>query len=194
MKIIATSAHKFDGNLKKYYDENPVEPLDAGSGAEPYLTFKHENLDDNIREAQKRGYKYLFIVGSLQKLCAQISINMEGSKKTIAEYNQACKNIRDDIFHKNLKNLKPIKGVPKFYATRFFPGAYSSTGGIKINHKTEVVDKHDESIPRLYAAGVDANAIYGESYVPLGGNYIGFAINSGRMAGEHIAEYVKSIR
>ena len=40
--------------------------------------------------------------------------------------------------------------------------------------------------------GVDANTIYGDSYIfTLPGNNMGFAVNSGRMAGENAAEYVK---
>jgi fumarate reductase flavoprotein subunit len=37
-------------------------------------------------------------------------------------------------------------------------------GGIKINYKTEVLNKEDDVISGLYAAGLDANSIYGESY------------------------------
>ena len=43
----------------------------------------------------------------------------------------------------------------------------------------------------LYSAGSDANTIYGDSYnFTLCGNTMGFAINSGRMAGEAIADYI----
>ena len=68
-----------------------------------------------------------------------------------------------------------------------------SPGGIKINYKTKVMTEKYEVIPGLYAAGVDANALYGDSY-PLGlpGNTAGFAINSGRMAAENALEYIKS--
>ena len=81
--------------------------------------------------------------------------------------------------------LRPIK-TPKFYAGRFLPGAYGSVGGIKINHRTEVLDKRWKVIPGLFAAGTDACSIYGDSYVfILPGNTMGFAINSGRIAGEN---------
>ena len=46
--------------------------------------------------------------------------------------------------------------------------------------------------PALYSAGSDANTIYGDSYnFTLPGNTMGFAINSGRMAGESVAEYIR---
>ena len=67
-------------------------------------------------------------------------------------------------------------------------------GGIKINYKTEVMNKDFDVIPGLYAAGLDADSIYGDTYIFwLPGNTLGFALNSGRMAGENAAEYVKSI-
>ena len=46
-------------------------------------------------------------------------------------------------------------------------------------------------IEGLYSAGSDANTIYGDSYnFTLPGNSMGFAVNTGRMAGESVAEYI----
>jgi len=76
-----------------------------------------------------------------------------------------------------------------------FTSGYGSLGGIKINHKTEVLDKNWDPLPGLYAAGTDACTIYGDSYVfVLPGNTMGFALNSGRMAGENAAEYIKKAK
>ena len=70
------------------------------------------------------------------------------------------------------------------------PSAYGTLGGIKINEHTEVLDKQWRPIRGLYAAGTDACSIYGDSYVfILPGNTMGFAINSGRIAGENAAAY-----
>ncbi len=180
----------FDAEIKKFYDETPPP---GPRGDQPYQRFKHKNLDDNIREAQSIGYEHLFMADSLEELCAQTGINLNGLLKTIEEYNKFCKLGRDDIFYKKPENLMPFASKPPFYAGRFFPGAYNTTGGIKINYKTEVITDDFEVIPGLYAAGVDANALYGHTYVPLGGNYMGFAINSGRMAAEHALEYIKTL-
>ncbi len=79
---------------------------------------------------------------------------------------------------------------PPFYARKFFLDAFGSLGGIKINHKTEVLDTSDDVIPGLYAAGADAEAIYGDTYpITLPGSTMGFAVISGRIAGENAAEY-----
>jgi len=71
---------------------------------------------------------------------------------------------------------------------------FGSLGGIKINYKTEALNKAYEVIPGFYAAGVDANSIYADIYVfLLPGNTFGFALNSGRIAGENAADYTKSV-
>jgi fumarate reductase flavoprotein subunit len=67
-------------------------------------------------------------------------------------------------------------------------------GGIKINDKTEVVTEQADAIPGLYAAGTDAYSICNPDYVfVLPGNSLGFAVNSGRMAGKNAVEYIKSL-
>jgi len=54
------------------------------------------------------------------------------------------------------------------------------------------LDKKDNVIPGLYAAGFDAGGMYGDSYhVSVGsGSSVGFAFNSGRIAGKNVLRYV----
>ena len=180
----------FDGALKKYYETKP-SPFPKGA-MKDYQTFKHDDLDDNIREVLARGYEYIFMADSLEDLCTQTGINYEGLKKTLAEYNQACKQGIDERFHKKPEYLKPITG-PKFYAGKFIAGAYGTSGGIRTNYKMEVLTENYDVIPGLYAAGNDANNIYDHSYTPLSGNHIGFAVNSGRLAADSALEYIKTV-
>ncbi len=101
-----------------------------------------------------------------------------------------CETGRDTVFYKKAQYLRPVR-QPKFAAGRFFPTAYGSLGGIKINYRMEVVTQDQEPIPGLYAAGVDATSIFADSYVfVLPGNTMGFALNGGRMAGENAAKYI----
>jgi len=151
-----------------------------------------DNFDTEFKQALDEGNENIFVADSLEELAGKTGINPDGLRETVEEYNKACET-RDELFYKRHEYLRPIK-QPKFYAGRMFPGAYGSLGGIKINYKTEVVTKDYEVIPGLYAAGTDACSIYGDTYVfVLPGNTMGFALNSGRMAGENAAEYIKSI-
>lgn len=81
--------------------------------------------------------------------------------------------------------------TPKFYAVKIGVVALISEGGIKINYKTQVLDKEDNVIPGLYAVGCSAGGITGETYpLETTGGSLGFAVNSGRMAGENILKYL----
>lgn len=151
-----------------------------------------ETLDILIQRARDKGYKHLFMANSLKELCAQTGMDLDGLRTTIDEYNEFCEAGCDAVFDKKPENLRPIK-KPPFYAARLYPSAYGTLGGIKINYKTEVVDEQFRVIPGLYAAGVDANAMYGDSYTRfIGGNTQGFAVTSGRMAGLNALEYIKT--
>ena len=95
------------------------------------------------------------------------------------------------IFLSRTPNFSSQLKQPKFYAFRIYLSFFSTLGGIKINEKTEVLDKEDEVIPGLYAVGNDSNGLYGDSYdlwVP--GTAFGFALNSGRMAAENALKYI----
>jgi fumarate reductase flavoprotein subunit len=154
---------------------------------------KVDNLDALIKEAFDKGYKDVFVADSLEELAGKTGIDPDGLKKTVEQYNTFCEKGQDAIFNKSYKYLKPIK-TPKFYAARHLPGAYGTLGGIKINHKTEVLNKGWKKIPGLYAVGTDTCTIYGDSDVfILPGNTMGFAINTGRIAGENALQYIKSI-
>ena len=162
-------------------------------GTFPVSFDKLENLDAVLKQILDKGSDTIFKADSLDELAGRTGINADSLKKTVAEYNKSCETGRDKIFHKSLKYLRPVR-QPPFYAGKIAPSGYGSLGGIKINHKTEVVTKDFEVIPGLYAAGTDACSIYADSYVfVLPGNTMGFALNSGRIAGENAAEYVKSL-
>ncbi len=73
--------------------------------------------------------------------------------------------------------------------------AYGSLGGIEINHKTQVLDTESHPIPGLYAAGTDTCDIYAGTYLyRLPGNTMGYAVNTGRMAGEYASAFIKKER
>jgi fumarate reductase flavoprotein subunit len=178
----------FDENIKRH-----MESVGFDSYHFVFPFTKVENLDALMKEAFDSGYKDVFVADSLEELAGKTGIDPDGLKATVDEYNEYCEKGFDPIFNKSHKLLRPIK-TPKFYAGKQLPGAYGSLGGIKINHKTEVLDKAWKKIPGLYAAGTDACSIYGDTYVfILPGNTMGFALNSGRIAGENAAEYIKSV-
>ncbi|MFH1032192.1 MAG: FAD-dependent oxidoreductase [Chloroflexota bacterium] len=111
-------------------------------------------------------------------------------KATVDEYNSFCDHGHDAIFAKDRRFLVPIR-TPPFYALRCYSHFPDTIGGIKINHHMEVLDNQDKPIPGLYAAGVCCGGWQSETYCfVLTGSMFGFALNSGRIAGEAAAKFV----
>jgi Succinate dehydrogenase/fumarate reductase, flavoprotein subunit len=151
-----------------------------------------DGFDEHMETAISQGNPYLFVADSIEELAEKTGINCDNLLDTIDDYNDACE-ARDEAFGKKAEYMRPIR-KGKFYAAKFFPGAYGSLGGIKINHKTEVITQDYEVIDGLYAAGTDTCTIYGDSYMfLLPGNTMGYALNSGRMAGENASDYVNTL-
>ncbi len=151
-----------------------------------------DGFEEHMETAISQGNPYLFIADTIEELAEKTGIDCDNLLDTIDDYNAACES-RDEAFGKKAEYMRPIRKA-KFYAAKFFPGAYGSLGGIKINHKTEVVTQDFEVIDGLYAAGTDTCTIYGDSYMfLLPGNTMGYALNSGRMAGENASDYVNTL-
>jgi fumarate reductase flavoprotein subunit len=177
----------FDEEIRKIMEER----YDDIHVTFPFM--KLERLDDFMKKAKDAGYRDIHVADSIEAIAAMTGINAEGLKAGIEEYNGFCVKGYDPVFHKPYRVLRPIR-TPKFYAMKLLPGAFGSLGGIKINYRAEVLDKDWNPIPGLYGAGTDANTLYGDSYpFILPGNTMGWAINSGRMAGESAAAYAKAI-
>ncbi len=168
------------------YDKNGLDVINVVTA-----NIKMEQFHQELAKAVRTQNENLVVADSIEELARKADIDVAGLKQTVDEYNFASKT-RDLLFDKNYRYLKPIDS-PKFYALKFAPSAYGSLGGIKINYKTEVITQNHQVIPGLYAAGTDANSIYDNDYVfILPGNSLGFAVNSGRIAGENAARFVKN--
>ena len=71
----------------------------------------------------------------------------------------------------------------------------NTMGGIKINERMEIIDNQHNTIPGLYAAGVDTGGWVSDTYRSiLPGTAFGFALNSGRIAGENAVKYASGKR
>ena len=182
----------FDGETKDYYKNVGLDFPPGILYAEPMFTI--DGFDEEFQQVMKDNPDVLFEADSIVELAGKIGVDSEKLKKTVEEYNKACDTGRDEVFYKDPRSLRPVR-TPKFYCCKtsgMF--GFGTLGGIEINHRTEVINKDFEVIPGLYAAGSDANNLYRDVYLfRLPGNTLGFALNSGRMAGENATEFVKSL-
>ena len=162
--------------------------LDAPPGMpEPEL-----DLEKIVRISEDMHYPYIYAADSLEELCRKTGIREKGLARTLEEYNELCEKKEDLIFFKH-SHLYPLHG-PRYYAAQFYVDSFGCLGGIKINYKMEVVTEKLDAIPGLYGVGSDVNCLYAGTYPgKLSGNTSGFAYNSGVIAAENAAEYVKSL-
>lgn len=165
--------------LKKYKKKGP----DIISHVHPHDLFDH--FDEQWERDLADGYEPIAQADSIEELAEKLGIDVEGLVQQVEEYNELCANGYDEIFEKDRMYMQPIEKAP-FYICRQNVGAYGSLGGVKINHKTQVLTQDSKVIPGLYCAGTDACNIFGDSYpFILSGNTMGFCLNSGRIAGEN---------
>ena len=129
---------------------------------------------------------------SWAEIAAWMGIKSAILKAAIDEYNDFCAHGHDIIFAKELRYLMPLCRPP-YYAIRCYPHILDTIGGIRVNERMEVLDRQDKPIRGLYAAGVATSGWEGETYCSdLSGSAFGFAINSGRIAGENTAAFISA--
>jgi len=105
---------------------------------------------------------------------------------TIEEYNGFCDNNYDAMFLKRPKTLTAFRTGP-FYAAKSTLAMLVTRGPLKVNTKMQLLDKKDEPIPGLYAAGVDIGGTDSDTYACSAACHsIGWSLASGRIAGENL--------
>ncbi len=125
---------------------------------------------------------------TVEELAAKIGVDPQRLKASIATYNNVVTGkVKEDAlgFKKAAPDDKPLTEGP-YYATQLVPAVHHTMGGIRINAKTQVLDKAGNPIPGLFAAGEVTGGIHGDNRV--GGNGIADAMVFGRQAGKQASE------
>jgi len=185
-----------EGYTYSIFDDSIIQRLlekgiDRGIAMENPPGTRPVDFDKELSIALEKGTTEIFVADSIKELAEKMGVDPAVLKATVDEYNGFCEKGHDDLFAKDPKYLRPLKG-PKFYAVKARTVFLGTLGGIKINHKTEVVDKKEKVISGLYAVGFDAGGMWGDSYSirDSSGASAGFAVNSGRIAGRNALKYI----
>ena len=171
-------------------EENLAAGIDRESG--PRLNKMGswlKKVDETLQSEAKRGI--LKVSDSLEGIANWMGVDPTILKETVNQYNADCHNGYDADFLKSKEYLFPIS-TPPFYAIKSGQGMDSAFGGIRINHRMEVLDKAIKPIPGLYAAGAITSGWLGPGFT-FGGSAMGFAVFSGYSAGKNAAAYLSSI-
>lgn len=129
---------------------------------------------------------YAFKADTLEDLARQASIDWKNFEKTMKAYNEAS-------VSQNTKSLpvpkiligNPVVKAP-FYAVPITTTIHHTMGGLRINEKTQVLDKNGNVIPGLYAAGEITGGIHGGNR--LGRNALTDLLVFGHIAGQEVAK------
>ncbi len=169
-------------------DKFPFEVSGAGP-ANPEGKGDFRALAD---EAVRQGVA--FKADTLEELAKKAGFSTEAFTRQVADYNKAVETGKDPL-GKPAEFLKyPVKKGP-FYAMRAKVVSLSTLGGVRVNDCMQALNKDYKPIGGLYVTGNNAYGFYtAPSYPPYQGLALGFAYNSGRIAGTEAAKFVKSGR
>jgi fumarate reductase flavoprotein subunit len=182
----ATAYAIFDEEQKRSLMEKGIS---CGLGEMVPPGTKLTGLDSDFDRGVKEGVA--FKADSLDELARKMGLSGGRVKAAVEEYNRCCEQKHDFVFGKGPEYLHAVSRPP-LYGVTCSTLIIATLGGIKINEKTEVLDKNEEVIAGLYATGNCAGGLYGDSYdVDTTGGALAFAITSGRIAGESAVSYVK---
>jgi fumarate reductase flavoprotein subunit len=149
------------------------------------------DLEQTLESFEKKGV--VKIADSWGPIAEWIGADPAVLAKTVETYTDACDHGYDAEFAKERKYLSPLLRPP-FYAIRCATTFLDTMGGIKINAGMEVLDTSGDVIPGFYAAGVIADGHQSDTYCSdMAGAALGFAVNSGRIAGENAAGYARGV-
>jgi fumarate reductase flavoprotein subunit len=181
----AVGAHPFEaGNaILRQPDKISYSLLDTSIVAK--MSVKLPELDKALKAEAKRDR--VKIAESWDDIAVWIGARPSALKASIEQYNSFCSQGYDETFAKERRWLLPLCRPP-YYAIKCQAHILDTIGGIRINEYMEVLDNHDEPIRGLYAAGTATSGWQAETYCSdLSGSAFGYAINSGRIAGENAA-------
>lgn len=186
----------FDEYIKQLTYQQEINPMDIS-----YIGNKFNELDEefklnpwlaverDLREKTSTGR--IKIADNWAEIADWMGVSPVELQSTIDEYNLGCER-KADFFSKESRFLVPLR-QPPYYAIRTVVNLLVTHGVIKASSHMEVLDGGGRPIPGLYVAGDDIGGTDENVYGAIGGHSFGFAITSGRLAGESAAEYVKQI-
>lgn len=120
----------------------------------------------------------IFQADSIEKLATAAGIDIDGLSATVDAYESSYEAGEDDAdFGVPNDAMTPVKTAP-FYAVALQPYAYATNVGLAVSENCEVLNSAGDIVSNLYAVG--EMCWTGTDMIFLGG-----ALASGRLAGEH---------
>jgi fumarate reductase flavoprotein subunit len=145
-----------------------------------------------LQKAIEENNEYCFVADTIEELAEKSGLDSKTFRSTVDRYNQMVTQGEDTEFGKSSDFLTPLADNGPYYAFDSRDAFYTTVGGLRINANTQVINGDGSAIKGLYAGGCDAGGLYGDSYAFLAAKGVqsSWAMNSGRLAAKHAAEYL----
>ena len=127
----------------------------------------------------------LYYADTIEDLAEKTGLPAKELKEAVDTYNKAVDTKKDPFGRAETVLVNKIIKAP-FYAGRVTMKRHHTMGGVIINKDAQVIDRHGNVIPGLYAAGEVTGGIHGTNRV--GGNAMADIFTYGRIAGVNAAK------
>lgn len=127
----------------------------------------------------------LYYADTIEDLAKKTGLPAKELKEAVDTYNKAVDTKKDPFGRAKTVLVNKIIKAP-FYAGRVTMKRHHTMGGVIINKDAQVIDRHGNVIPGLYAAGEVTGGIHGTNRV--GGNAMADIFTYGRIAGVNAAK------
>lgn len=192
---------------EKASNRHILEPMLAQKGAMAYVFMDQKSWEGFYKRLPETGVSHgdadkylaangstapLFVKGATIDEAAKLAgVDAQKLKATVAKYNAFVKAGKDGDFGRPVEYMKAtISAEGPYYIVEQKPRFATTMGGVCTNDKLNLVREDGSVIPNLYGAGELVGGVMGDDS-PAGAN-VGWALTSGRVAADAIAEAIKA--
>lgn len=175
----------FDARYRREYPFGPLLP-------------KGMHLDCLQPSAVRNNF--LLQANTLDELANQLNVNGQALGATVSRFNGFAENGKDEDFQRGENSYDLLYGdariqpnpclapltEPPYYAVEIHPGDIGTKGGLLTNAKAQVLGRHEQEIPGLYAIGNSSASPMGRHY-PGAGATLGPAMTFAYIAAKQLA-------
>lgn len=138
---------------------------------------------DDIKAAAEAGEPMFYVADTIEGMAEKAGLPADALAETIASFNEGQASGNDAFGREHMP--RGVTEAP-FYAIRSQAFSVSSTVGLKVNDKLEVIRDDGSAIPGLYGAGeaLGQGAMMGSSF--CGGMLVTPALTFGRLLGQKL--------
>lgn len=141
-------------------------------------------------DANGKGDTLVMHADTIEALAKLSGMDPEVLQKTVDRYNGFVAEGKDEDFGRPVEFMKKKIEQGPYWLVEQKSRFATSLGGVKITPKLEVTDTNGKAIPNLFASGEVVGGVHGTD--SAAGANIAWAITSGKLAAEAIAEHLKT--